>query len=484
MRTKVMLTVLLAGSLYQGWAQNTDSTIQYYTRLAKSSDEKDKALLKNTLYQLLKSDKEDDWLTARRFFYQLNEINVSDSITKADRVKFPLGQVVRDSEVEPIYNEKDPVKKEEMFKAWISKYPPEKLGSDRIVYDYARNSVSTAYANEDNVEKAVYYAGQIETGPWRGEGYASAAQALRKKGHLAEAADLYKKARAISYEYLTTKRNEPGAGFAAMGFRGYSTQLASVYVDQKRYEEALPILKEAHDSSKTVSAATNSAYVQVLEKLGKNNEAFDVIDESVKEGQATGEMKATLKRLYAKVKGSDAGYDEYMATVNKQLAAKIRKDLAKQMIKETAPLFTLKDVNGKTVSLADYKGKTVVVDFWATWCGPCKRSFPAMKLAQAKYGSNSDVQFLFIHTWEKEENATASAKAYITDNKYPFEVLMDLKNAKGVNEVVTSYKVSGIPTKFIVDKNGDIRFRFTGFSEGEDAAVEEVSAMIELAQKG
>jgi hypothetical protein len=60
---------------------------------------------------------------------------------------------------------------------------------------------------------------------------------------------------------------------------------------------------------------------------------------------------------------------------------------------------------------------------------------------------------------------------------------MDLKNVKGINEVVESYKVSGIPTKFVIDKNGNIRFKFTGFSGGEDAAVEEVTAMIELAQK-
>ena len=60
---------------------------------------------------------------------------------------------------------------------------------------------------------------------------------------------------------------------------------------------------------------------------------------------------------------------------------------------------------------------------------------------------------------------------------------MDLKNAEGVNPVVSSYKVEGIPTKFVNDRKGNIRFRFTGFAGGEDAAVEEVSAMIELAKK-
>ena len=55
------------------------------------------------------------------------------------------------------------------------------------------------------------------------------------------------------------------------------------------------------------------------------------------------------------------------------------------MINQPAPVFALKDLEGKTVSLADLKGKVVIVDFWATWCGPCKASFPGMQMAVNKY---------------------------------------------------------------------------------------------------
>ena len=107
-----------------------------------------------------------------------------------------------------------------------------------------------------------------------------------------------------------------------------------------------------------------------------------------------------------------------------------------------------------------------------------------MKMAVNKYKDDPNVKFLFIHTWEREDNATKDAKKYVEEQKYPFEVLMDLKDPEtGVNKVVDSYKVSGIPAKFVIDKNGNIRFALSGFPGGDDAAVEEIAAMIELAQK-
>ena len=483
----LLFLLLVAGTLYQtGSAQNSvpqrDSLMRYYSRLANSTNELEQAQLQTKLYELLKSEKESDWLTARRFFYQSKKINTADSITKAAKERFPQGQVVRDEKVQDIYNEKDPVKKEKLFKTWMKAFPPEKFGTDKIVYDYARNAVSRAYAEADNVKKAIQYADMIETPAWKGEGWAGPAQVLKQNGHLKEAEELYKKAIANSYKFMTTNRNDPGAGFAAIGFVGYSNSLVEMLIEQKKYSEALPYIKLAHDSSKTVRANVNSNYAKVLMELGKDQEAFEIIDEAVKAGQATNQMKESLKTLWVKVKGSNAGYEEYLASVNKIMAEKIRKDLAKQMINLPASNFTLKDVDGNTVSLSDLKGKTVLLDFWATWCGPCKRSFPAMKTAMEKFKDDPNVKFLFIHTWEKQEHATDSAKSYITRSNFPFHVLMDLKNSEGVNPVVESYKVQAIPTKFVIDGNGNIRFRFTGAAEGEDAAVEEVVAMIELAR--
>jgi thiol-disulfide isomerase/thioredoxin len=478
----IILSILLC---YQAFAQVSDKNISLssYKELAASDNPKDKEALELKLYSLLKSQQEADWIIAEQFFFKIKRNKVVDSLTKIHLLKFPNGTLALNKAFEIIYNEQDPAKKEKFYRALVKRIPPSTADTAHNIYEILLNNIATAYANYNDVDKALQFANMSKIDVWKTTAWGSVAPILLANGHVKSAEVLYKKASDNAYNYLTIRSGDPYATFGSRGFTDFSTSLAHIYFTHKRYKEALKYIREAYANSKTISGLLYTTYAQVLDAVGKDEEAFDIIDEAVKAGQTSPEMEQILQSVWVKVKGTNAGYEEYLGSSHKILVEKIRKDVAKQMINVPAADFTLTDVNGHRVSLHDLKGKTVILDFWATWCGPCKKSFPSMKMAVQKFKYNPDVKFIFIHTWERQEYATDSAKAYIDRNNYPFEVLMDLRNADGINPVVESYKVQGIPAKFVIDKEGHIRFRFSGFSDGDDMAVEEISAMIELTNK-
>jgi peroxiredoxin len=134
-----------------------------------------------------------------------------------------------------------------------------------------------------------------------------------------------------------------------------------------------------------------------------------------------------------------------------ELFAKMRIQLIQTHSK--APDFRLEDLKGKKIGLKDFKGKVVFLNFWATWCNPCKEEIPSIERLHQKF---REKDFIFL-TISVDFEGRKPVKEFIDKENYTFIVLLDPKY-----EILDLYKVQRIPTTFVIDKTGKIMGRATG----------------------
>ncbi|MEP7343515.1 MAG: redoxin family protein [Acidobacteriota bacterium] len=254
-----------------------------------------------------------------------------------------------------------------------------------------------------------------------------------------------------------------------------------VYADLGNDDKARADLMKSFSAARMAGAAITLA--ELAEKRKNTDEAIDYYAQAFVVALVTSEevdmksVRRKLGQLYAAKQTSEAGlgdrvlkaYDAY-AKARDERAAKLEQPNINEGV--TDPLaFKLTRLDGSKLEMSSLRGKVVVMNFWATWCGPCLTEMPLFEKTMAKYKDDQNVVFLAITTDEDRELVAPHLK------QHKFNV--PVAYADHLNDF---FSVNSIPTTIILDGKGEIAFRQAGYNPRADF-VAELSEKIEAAKK-
>lgn len=224
-------------------------------------------------------------------------------------------------------------------------------------------------------------------------------------------------------------------------------------------------------------------YSKLLQKKGMEKELIAYIKGCVNTNAINQEMIDILKADYVKT-NDESGFEAYLDSFrNKDKETEAKEHAISQIINEPINLYELDKLGGGRVNLADKKGKILFLDFWATWCGPCKASMPGGQMAVDRYKDDPNVEFYFIDTNETAKNYRQKVADFIKSKGYTFNVLFDEgepgKQDKVFKDYCKSFHTSGIPLKMIIDGKGRLRWMQGGYHGSPVGMANEIGYIIE-----
>lgn len=462
--------------------ENPQNISIYLSSLAtvndKKAEEEGKVFVKN-----LEQKKDEKSLVGAESIirYVLKDSKRADSLSSSIIEKYPYGKLAKNKLVSKFFKEANDTKTppdQNILMQYVSdfknKYPKDIYDAqmsdqmnavilNKIVADENWSKIED-FTN--NFNDKIYAAPIFNVNAWKladGDNLSSEGKDL----------DFAEKLAQKSLEILNYKINNLGEYDQKLNYDDslmfYTDALALVYYKEKKYQQAFNEQSKIIDLS-NIDDTNRERYVLYASKVKDNNFIKNYIYNLLKNQNISKNLFATLSNIY---KSENLNSQEIVKLneENKKIETnRYRKnllDLYSGNLK--AKDFELTNLEDKKVKLSDLKGKIVVLDFWATWCGPCRAALPHMQDLVKKY-DKSEVEFLFVNTMENEKPEATKNKVskFIADNKYDLNVLYDLDN-----NVRKNYLVQGIPCEIVIDKEGNLIARSEGYDSNLEALINE-----------
>ena len=251
--------------------------------------------------------------------------------------------------------------------------------------------------------------------------------------------------------YSTVDKIEAEPQYRAMILDTYAYYLMKM----DRVEDALDVYKEILTEYDDPEILINVSRAQA--KLNRYQHALENVLKALTQAPAHQDALSLIYEYGESLSYPASAIDTMVEKAVNDAHKAIISNLKEIRMDKPMPAFKLENLDGSVVRSSDLEGKILVIDFFATWCGPCRRELPKVHQLYKSYKDDENVKFLIIST----DKDRSKVRPFIESNQYTFPVYYG-------GDVSEKFGIKGVPTMYVIGPDGKIRYEKIGYAEGED----------------